>query len=858
MKRNAVARRKEARQQAEDAQQKRQNDLEEKQKILKKHQTALAELSGWLQKHAGDAGIAGVLPDLQATFAQWRDSSVRWSETLKEVGVLEDAIQDSEKTLADAEAEAGKLKVEWDGKEATAGKLRGDFEKLAESRAIAEWEQDRDAAQSRLVLFNELQTLGGEIATDTGRHSELQAAIKAHAAKEGAFFQEARRKQEQLQAAIDLTVAQQKNVALVRLVQSLEQHRHELVEGQACPLCGSPEHPYASPENAPSAQLNAATSDLKKAEKQQETFRQEWAEIEKQRAANTIEEKRAAADLKTTADLLAHREKQWAAKVKTLGIVLTAIQTEEREALLASEGQRHAKLKQRVEELRGLDVKLRAAEQASEKAKAHLQEKNAEHDKRGSLLKQTKNSLGNAVGRAKSSETSVNTTRATFVHLVSKFSLEASDLSAAESALAQLKQRSEDFGTAKATQAKLAGEAGVAEAGIAEITKQVESEAGRIATLKQEENGDQQGLQTLLATRRDRFEAKDVSGDQERVDVLIKASRQKSEHAAGILTKALQKEATCKTDIAGFVAGIKVRGDQLSENTTVLTRDVEAAGFASVDLLRQAALPEPRAREIGAVRKRLNDGAQALVGRRAAHDAAQAKLPATAKDDAPLLETIKAQQTTLDGERGTLEQKRGLLQGELLQGEERRRSQLEIADQIGGAEREFERWHRLSALIGSATGNVFARFAQGLTLERLVAVANRHLLQLSPRYAMRRSNTAVDDLELEIIDRYQGDVTRPMRSLSGGESFLASLALAVGLSELASGRTAIESLFIDEGFGSLDPATLETAMAALEGLQTNGKTIGVISHVEAMKERISTQIQVQRRDGGRSTLEVKF
>lgn len=122
---------------------------------------------------------------------------------------------------------------------------------------------------------------------------------------------------------------------------------------------------------------------------------------------------------------------------------------------------------------------------------------------------------------------------------------------------------------------------------------------------------------------------------------------------------------------------------------------------------------------------------------------------------------------------------------------------------------------------------------------------------------MPRSNTAVDDLELEIIDHYQGDVTRPMRSLSGGESFLASLALAVGLSELASGRTAIESLFIDEGFGSLDPATLETAMAALEGLQTNGKTIGVISHVDAMKERISTQIQVQKRDGGRSTLEVR-
>ena len=231
--------------------------------------------------------------------------------------------------------------------------------------------------------------------------------------------------------------------------------------------------------------------------------------------------------------------------------------------------------------------------------------------------------------------------------------------------------------------------------------------------------------------------------------------------------------------------------------------------------------------------------------------------PTAAKDDAPLIETMTAQQSSLDVERESLDQKRGALQRELIQDEQCRTDQLEISRRIDAADLEFQRWSRLSALIGSGNGAVFARFAQGLTLERLVAVANRHLYQLSPRYSMRRSNVTVDDLELEIIDRYQADVTRPMRSLSGGESFLVSLALAVGLSELASGRTAIESLFIDEGFGSLDPATLEIAMAALEGLQTAGKTIGVISHVDAMKERISTQILVQKRDGGCSTLEVK-
>jgi exonuclease SbcC len=163
----------------------------------------------------------------------------------------------------------------------------------------------------------------------------------------------------------------------------------------------------------------------------------------------------------------------------------------------------------------------------------------------------------------------------------------------------------------------------------------------------------------------------------------------------------------------------------------------------------------------------------------------------------------------------------------------------------------------LSDLIGSADGSLFARFAQSLTLERLTGLANRHLAQLNPRYSIRRIREAdAEDLELEIVDHYQADVARPTRSLSGGESFLASLALALGLSELASGRTSIESLFIDEGFGTLDADALEVALSALETLQARGKTIGVISHILAMQERIVAQIKIHKESGGHSSLTV--
>src|SRR5690606_10471591 len=114
-----------------------------------------------------------------------------------------------------------------------------------------------------------------------------------------------------------------------------------------------------------------------------------------------------------------------------------------------------------------------------------------------------------------------------------------------------------------------------------------------------------------------------------------------------------------------------------------------------------------------------------------------------------------------------------------------------------------------------------------------------------------------NDLELQIIDGYQADVLRPMTSLSGGESFLVSLSLALGLSELASRKTQINSLFIDEGFGTLDAETLDVAISALEKIQSNGKTIGIISHVEALKERIGVQIKVQKQNGGYSKIKIQ-
>lgn len=163
----------------------------------------------------------------------------------------------------------------------------------------------------------------------------------------------------------------------------------------------------------------------------------------------------------------------------------------------------------------------------------------------------------------------------------------------------------------------------------------------------------------------------------------------------------------------------------------------------------------------------------------------------------------------------------------------------------------------LHGLIGSGDGQKFRKFAQGLTLDHLIHLANKQLAKLYGRYQLQRQGK--DNLNFSVLDTWQGDFKRDISTLSGGESFLVSLALALALSDLVSNRTSIDSIFLDEGFGTLDAETLDIALNALDNLNASGKTIGVISHVEAMKERIPVQIKVQKNTGlGISELENVF
>jgi exonuclease SbcC len=220
-------------------------------------------------------------------------------------------------------------------------------------------------------------------------------------------------------------------------------------------------------------------------------------------------------------------------------------------------------------------------------------------------------------------------------------------------------------------------------------------------------------------------------------------------------------------------------------------------------------------------------------------------------------EDVKAQLQQLHTEKDRLVESRGGISSQLSADQKQTSRQQALLDQIEQQTQDYDQLSYLHGLIGSANGDKFRRFAQGLTLDNLVYLANKQLDRIHGRYLLKRKEE--QGLALTVLDTWQGDVERDTKTLSGGESFLVSLALALALSDLVSHKTSIDSLFLDEGFGTLDAETLDIALDALDNLNASGKMIGVISHIEAMKERIPTQLRVTKKSGlGVSELDPVF
>lgn len=284
-----------------------------------------------------------------------------------------------------------------------------------------------------------------------------------------------------------------------------------------------------------------------------------------------------------------------------------------------------------------------------------------------------------------------------------------------------------------------------------------------------------------------------------------------------------------------------------------LENQVKLVGFEDVKACQAAILSSENAKALRDKKQTLLLAIQTLIEQIKDHQCELDKLQE--KDDKNVdLEALLSLQNETNAKQETTRKEQVEISVNLATQTQTKAAIEQLQTQLQNLEKDNLKWELLDKYIGNADGKKFATFAQGLTLSRLMALANRRLTDLSDRYLLDKPNEQDDD-ELMIVDQYMGNERRSVKTLSGGETFMISLSLALALSDLASKNIKLDSLFIDEGFGTLDPETLDLALNTLEKLQQEAqKNIGIISHVESIKERIATQIRLERNNRGFSQI----
>lgn len=353
------------------------------------------------------------------------------------------------------------------------------------------------------------------------------------------------------------------------------------------------------------------------------------------------------------------------------------------------------------------------------------------------------------------------------------------------------------------------------------------------------------------ADRKEMFGTRSVSRERTRLNDAVAHAEAEEKEAVKARDDARGKLNNAETTLGALKERITEQKRKLDHLEHTFSGMVTRAGFTDQDQFVQARLTVEEREALMARAKDLDDRAADLAARRKDREnRLAAEMARKLTDDT--MEALTSKLKILEEKKGTLQDEMSALKHKILEHGAAQRRVREKQAHIHDQKSVCGCWDTLHMMIGSADGKKYRNFAQGVTFERLVSHANQQLGKMTDRYLLIRDDA--HPLLLNVIDSYQAGEIRSTQNLSGGESFIVSLALALGLSRMAGRKVRVDSLFLDEGFGSLDEETLETALETLAGLPREGKLIGVISHVPALQERIRTQITVTPVSSGRSVI----
>ncbi|WP_221798091.1 AAA family ATPase [Oceanobacter mangrovi] len=398
------------------------------------------------------------------------------------------------------------------------------------------------------------------------------------------------------------------------------------------------------------------------------------------------------------------------------------------------------------------------------------------------------------------------------------------------------------------------------------LQKQLDECAGQLQHQQAELEQLDAKLIELQQQRQQLFGEQTVVAAREAMQQTVAAAEKTFTEAQAASQQLAREHSALSAELGSARQAIKATSQQLEERQQAWQASLQTSPFESEAAVLAAMLSEDEQQQLQQLKQTLDtelSQSQALLHN--ADDALAAVQQHPQAEEFRQLDQAASemQRQRLAEQQESFSSRRGELNQTLVSDQQRRQSQQTLFEQIEQQRLSYDDSQYLNSLIGQKDGAKFRKFAQGLTLDHLVQLANSQLERLHGRYLLSRKDSAESKdgsgLELSVLDTWQGDIERDTKTLSGGESFLVSLALALALSDLVSHKTSIDSLFLDEGFGTLDRETLDIALDALDNLNASGKMIGVISHIDAMKERIPVQLKAIKKSGlGISELERQY
>ncbi len=635
-----------------------------------------------------------------------------------------------------------------------------------------------------------------------------------------------------------LTSRQEELEALVQ-IDELTKVRAELKEGEPCPVCGSLEHPFAAnlpPEVATAkerlAVVKEESTDLQKNQKEADR------KIDVLKDRILVSEKRLK-ELRKNLDLA---EEELTLKCGRAGLTREGVTEEAAAVLITKKESLLIDIKKRIAKARDAESKAAAAKEKIAGITEELHRVEMVFSNAQTKFESAKSLLAQAqTGREKARtelEQFWRKTAKEYGSVITDGELFAHNPELFKRWIAKAAKYEELLESCREIENSLAIKKGTLP-GLVESVERLEKSS--------REKSDQAAeLQTELKTKqlqRDKlFGTKLVEIERKAYERLLSQLAEAKDQAYENLSTARSVQAAAEQRLKTAEQRSAEAEKNLLSAKTEWTDALKKEKFESEEDWRRARLDSEA---INALHKEITD--YKAQSRSAADRFSEADKKLAEKESQKLtdksLEVLEAEKREASAEKEKLLEQKGELQKELKTDEEARIKRAGIEDELKKLKHQVAVWDRLNTLVGSSSGDKYRRYVQSLVLLTLLKNANVELTKLHSRYRLAKGG---GDMEIKVIDSDLADQERPTDNLSGGETFIVSLALALGLAQMASNNVRIDSLFLDEGFGTLDDDSLEKALNALSSLNAQGKTVGLISHVDQIKERIPSKIVVKR------------